>query len=64
MTFKAIVCLNSTLEGYLDGRDLRPGLANMGLGTSKRMEISLAEVIGMDIQKAAAVMTGKRMKNS
>ena len=64
MTFKAIVCLNSTLEGYLDGRDLRPVLANMGLGTSKRMESSLAGVIGMDIQEAAAVMTGRRRKKS
>ncbi len=61
ITFKAITCLNSTLGAYLDGRDLRPTISNMGLGTVKIMEHMLGEAMGMDdMEQALEVVKGRR----
>ena len=61
IAFKAIVCLNTTMQAFLDGRDLRPMIPGMGLGYVKNMEASLAGVIGMDdLHEAVDVIRGRR----
>lgn len=60
-TFKAIVCLNTTMQAFFDQRDLRPVISNMGLGTVKNMEYTLGSVLGMDdIEAALEVLKGQR----
>ncbi len=52
-TVKTIVRLNSGMWSFLDGRDRRPVLASMGLGTVRRLEHRLAPLVGGDIEAAA-----------
>jgi len=59
MTFKAIVCLNSTMAAFMDGRDLRAVIPFMGLGSVKNMEYMLNSLVGMDIEEATAVVSGR-----
>lgn len=58
-TFKAIVCLNSTMSAFLDGRDLRAVIPFMGLGTVKNMEHMLSNLVGMDIEEATRKISGQ-----
>jgi aminoglycoside phosphotransferase (APT) family kinase protein len=60
-TFKAIVCLNTTMQAFFDRRDRRPGIAGMGLGMVKNMEYLLGSIMGMDdIEEALEVVKGQR----
>ena len=56
MTFKAMVCLNSPLGAFCDGRDQRPVLPFMGMGSVKNMEHSLAPLVGMSLDEATEAM--------
>ena len=61
ITFKAIVCLNTTMQAFFDQRDRRPVIAGMGLGTVKNMEHMLGAIMGMDdIEEAREVLRGRR----
>ncbi len=55
-TVKTVVRLNSTMWSYLDGRDRRPVLASMGLGTVRRIEHRLAPLVGGDVEEAAVAL--------
>jgi len=60
MRFKAIVCLNSTMGAFIDGRDLRAVLPFMGLGSVKNMEYSLGPLVGKSLDEATAMMSAGR----
>jgi|TARA_B100001971_G_scaffold211640_1_gene239799 aminoglycoside phosphotransferase (APT) family kinase protein len=61
ITFKAVVCLNSTMNAFLTGIDRRPVIAGMGLGTAKNMERILSAVINCkDVFEAEQIATRLR----
>ncbi len=64
IAFKAMVCLNSALAGFIDGRDRRPATAVMGMSSPTNMGGRLVSLIGMDIEDAAAVFSPARHGSS
>lgn len=59
MTFKAMVCLNSPLGAFCEGRDQRPVLPFMGMGSVKMMEHSLAPMVGMTLDEATEAINAR-----
>ncbi|MFC1822219.1 phosphotransferase family protein [Thermodesulfobacteriota bacterium] len=58
--FKIIVNLNSTMNSYLDKRDLRAVIVNQGFGTVKLLERMLTSVTGLDdIEEASRIILNK-----
>jgi aminoglycoside phosphotransferase (APT) family kinase protein len=61
---KVIVTARCGLVGVLDGRDPRPSLAAFGLGTGTRCEHVAARLVGLDIEVAASMLSGRQLKTS
>ena len=64
IAFKATVCLNSALRGFMDGRDRRPAVAVMGISSPRNSAGRLASLVGMDIEEAAAAIAPRRSSGS
>lgn len=59
---KVVVTGRCGLAGFVDGRDPRPSLAAFGLGMGTRCAHIAAQLVGMDVEVAAAMLTGRVLK--
>ena len=59
---KVVITARCGLVGFLDGRDPRPSLAAFGLGTGTRCAHLTARLVGMDVEVAAGLLSGRQLK--
>ena len=59
---KVVVTARCGLTGVLNGKDPRPSLAAFGLGTGDRCLHTAARMVGMDIEEAASLLSGRQLK--